>query len=52
MNVMKDSGCEVPEWMLELKAPTQDMKNTLKNKAIKRKAITTDTRKSRRNKSV
>jgi len=39
--VMKDSGCEVPKWMLELKKPTKEMKKRLKKNPIKRNRITT-----------
>ncbi|RIB25898.1 P-loop containing nucleoside triphosphate hydrolase protein [Gigaspora rosea] len=41
VNVMKDSGCEVPNWMLELKNPSKESKQQLRKKPIKRKTIDT-----------
>ncbi|CAG8576898.1 4770_t:CDS:10, partial [Diversispora eburnea] len=41
VNVMKDSGCEVPDWMLKLKNPTKESKQELRKKPIKRKGIDT-----------
>ncbi|KAJ2796557.1 RNA-dependent ATPase rok1, partial [Coemansia furcata] len=41
VNVMRESGCEIPEWMLQLKKPTQDDKKKLKKKPVERNAITT-----------
>ncbi|CAG8588738.1 12577_t:CDS:10 [Acaulospora morrowiae] len=41
VNVMKDSGCEVPDWMLKLKNPTKESKHQLRKKPIKRKTIDT-----------
>jgi ATP-dependent RNA helicase DDX52/ROK1 len=40
-NVMKESGCEVPDWMLKLKAPSKKMKQDLKQQARDRDAINT-----------
>ncbi|GAA6061522.1 hypothetical protein JCM10212_004512 [Sporobolomyces blumeae] len=39
VNVMRQSGCEVPEWMVALPAPTQDAKKALKMRPIGRKDI-------------
>ncbi|GAA6033533.1 hypothetical protein JCM8097_001441 [Rhodosporidiobolus ruineniae] len=39
VNVMRQSGCPVPDWMLALKAPSQDAKKALKLKPIGRKDI-------------
>ena len=41
VNVMKDSGCEVPEWMLHLKNPTKNEKKELRKKPVERKTIKT-----------
>ncbi|PVV00763.1 hypothetical protein BB560_004843, partial [Smittium megazygosporum] len=41
VNVMKSSGCEVPEWMLNLKNPTHKIKKNLKKRPIDRDAIST-----------
>jgi ATP-dependent RNA helicase DDX52/ROK1 len=41
VNVMKESGCNVPDWMLNLKNPSKNEKKNLKNQALKRIAITT-----------
>lgn len=41
VNVMRQSGCEVPQWMLELKAPNQKQKKSLKRKAPARQGILT-----------
>jgi len=38
---MKSSGCDVPDWMLELKKPTKEMKKKLRNRPIQRKTINT-----------
>lgn len=42
---MKDSGCDVPEWMLKLKKPKirewKNLKKNLKNHQIKRDSIKT-----------
>ncbi|TPX55767.1 hypothetical protein PhCBS80983_g05047 [Powellomyces hirtus] len=43
VNVMRDSGCEVPEWMLQLKPPTKNEKKNLKQRALRRDAIKTST---------
>ncbi|GAA6011064.1 hypothetical protein JCM10207_005483 [Rhodosporidiobolus poonsookiae] len=39
VNVMRQSGCAVPEWMLALPAPSQDAKKALRMKPIGRKDI-------------
>lgn len=39
VNVMRNSGCEVPEWMLSLKAPTQNAKKQLRRKPVERKDV-------------
>jgi len=41
VNVMKSSGCDVPEWMLQLKKPTKEMKKKLRNRPVQRKTINT-----------
>ncbi|KAJ2461163.1 RNA-dependent ATPase rok1, partial [Coemansia sp. RSA 2424] len=41
VNVMRESGCDIPEWMLQLKKPTQDDKKKLKKRPVERNAITT-----------
>ncbi len=41
VNVMRQSGCEVPEWMLQLKAPNKKERKKLKAKAPERKDIRT-----------
>ncbi|KAJ1722128.1 RNA-dependent ATPase rok1 [Coemansia erecta] len=41
VNVMRESGCEVPEWMLQLKNPKANDKKNLKKKPLERNAITT-----------
>ncbi|KAJ2062112.1 RNA-dependent ATPase rok1 [Coemansia sp. S146] len=41
VNVMRESGCEIPEWMLQLKKPSQDDKKKLKKKPVERNNITT-----------
>lgn len=38
---MKDSGCEIPEWMLNLKKPSKNKKKDLRTKAVKRDHIRT-----------
>jgi ATP-dependent RNA helicase DDX52/ROK1 len=38
---MKQSGCEVPEWMLKLKKPTKTQKKNLKRKPVEREQIKT-----------
>lgn len=39
VNVMRNSGCEVPEWMLSLKAPSQNDKKNLRKRPVKRKEV-------------
>ncbi|KAJ3338185.1 RNA-dependent ATPase rok1 [Kappamyces sp. JEL0680] len=41
VNVMKESGCDVPEWMLALKPPTRNQKKNLSRRPIDRKTIKT-----------
>ncbi|KAJ2070173.1 RNA-dependent ATPase rok1, partial [Coemansia sp. S142-1] len=41
VNVMRESGCEIPEWMLQLKKPSQDDKKKLKKNPVERDNITT-----------
>ncbi|PVU88229.1 hypothetical protein BB561_005964 [Smittium simulii] len=41
VNVMKSSGCNVPEWMLNLKKPTTSIKKNIKKRPIKRDNIST-----------
>ncbi|CAO3660960.1 unnamed protein product [Umbelopsis vinacea] len=41
VNVMRESGCEVPEWMLTMKKPSQNMRNQLRKAPIERKRINT-----------
>ena len=38
---MKESGCEVPDWMLQLKNPSKETKKRLRKKPIERKTIDT-----------
>lgn len=39
VNIMRNSGCEVPEWMLSLKAPSQNAKKRLRTKPVERKDV-------------
>ncbi|KAI9230335.1 MAG: P-loop containing nucleoside triphosphate hydrolase protein [Piptocephalis tieghemiana] len=41
VNVMRESGCTVPEWMLKLKKPSQNARNKMKKRPIARKDIST-----------
>jgi ATP-dependent RNA helicase DDX52/ROK1 len=41
VNVMRQSGCDVPQWMLELKKPSSKLKKQLKKRPIERKTIST-----------
>ncbi|EGF83188.1 hypothetical protein BATDEDRAFT_29188 [Batrachochytrium dendrobatidis JAM81] len=41
VNVMKTSGCDVPEWMLKLKNPSTNMKRDLRGRPLKREQIKT-----------
>ncbi|KAJ2356887.1 RNA-dependent ATPase rok1 [Coemansia erecta] len=41
VNVMRESGCEVPEWMVKLKNPQKKDKKKLKKAPIEREAIST-----------
>lgn len=36
---MRNSGCDVPEWMLSLKAPSQNAKKQLRRKPVERKDV-------------
>lgn len=36
---MRASGCEVPQWMVDLKAPSQDEKKKLRMKPMARKDV-------------
>jgi ATP-dependent RNA helicase DDX52/ROK1 len=36
---MRNSGCDVPEWMLSLKAPTQNAKKQLRRRPVERKDV-------------
>lgn len=47
VNVMRQSGCQVPEWMVQLKTPKQEDKRKLKHKPIERKVISTMTNKAK-----
>lgn len=39
VNVMRNSGCDVPDWMLALKAPSQNAKKQLRRKPVERKDV-------------
>ncbi|KAJ2077768.1 RNA-dependent ATPase rok1 [Coemansia sp. RSA 988] len=41
VNVMRESGCQVPEWMLKLRNPTKRDKKKLKKAPIERDSIST-----------
>ncbi|KAG0235094.1 RNA-dependent ATPase rok1 [Actinomortierella wolfii] len=41
VNVMRESGCEVPDWMLNMKKPSKNQKKNLRKKPIERKTINT-----------
>lgn len=41
VNVMKESGCEVPEWMSNLKKPSRNLKKNVRNMPIRRDDIKT-----------
>ncbi|KAJ2004849.1 RNA-dependent ATPase rok1 [Coemansia thaxteri] len=41
VNVMRESGCDIPEWMLQLRKPSQDDKKKLKKNPVERDAIIT-----------
>jgi len=38
-NVMKEAGCDIPEFMLEMKTPSKRLKTKLEKKAPNRKTI-------------
>eukprot|EP00127_Corallochytrium_limacisporum_P006498 Clim_evm29s229 gene=Clim_evmTU29s229 len=40
VNVMRSSGCDVPEWMLGLKAPNKKQRRALARRPVERKDIT------------
>ncbi|XP_019850917.1 PREDICTED: probable ATP-dependent RNA helicase DDX52 isoform X2 [Amphimedon queenslandica] len=40
-NVMKSSGCPVPDWMLEMRNPSKNQKKALSRKPVKRRSIKT-----------
>jgi ATP-dependent RNA helicase DDX52/ROK1 len=46
---MKQSGCEVPDWMLALKNPTKTQKKHLKQKPVDRNPIRTTSEYDERN---
>ncbi|TIA93961.1 hypothetical protein E3P81_00542 [Wallemia ichthyophaga] len=39
VNVMKSSGCDVPEWMLKLKKPSSNQRKALKKRPIERETV-------------
>ncbi|WFD02852.1 RNA helicase [Malassezia obtusa] len=39
VNVMRQSGCDVPEWMLKLPKPSKMLKKQLRNKPIERRDV-------------
>ncbi|KAJ1940508.1 RNA-dependent ATPase rok1, partial [Linderina macrospora] len=41
VNVMRQSGCEVPEWMLEMHNPSNNDRKKLKKRPVERKDIST-----------
>ncbi|KAI8353964.1 P-loop containing nucleoside triphosphate hydrolase protein [Mortierella sp. GBAus27b] len=41
VNVMRESGCEVADWMLEMKKPSKNEKKNLRQRPLGRKSITT-----------
>ncbi|KAK9766840.1 RNA-dependent ATPase rok1 [Basidiobolus ranarum] len=41
VNVMRESGCDVPDWMLTVKNPSKNDKKNLKQRPINRKTINT-----------
>ncbi|KAJ3229191.1 DEAD (Asp-Glu-Ala-Asp) box polypeptide 52 [Chytriomyces hyalinus] len=41
VNVMKESGCEVPEWLLNVKNPNKKERKNLRKRAIQRDTIST-----------
>lgn len=43
VNVMRNSGCEVPAWMLGLPAPSQKEKKKLRRKPVDRKDVSRST---------
>jgi len=40
-NVMKSSGCDIPDWIMRIKKPSRDMKKKLKKVPIQRAGIKT-----------
>ncbi|KAF9160773.1 RNA-dependent ATPase rok1 [Actinomortierella ambigua] len=41
VNVMRESGCEVPDWMLSMKKPSKNEKKNLRKMPLSRKTINT-----------
>ncbi|KAF9586763.1 RNA-dependent ATPase rok1 [Lunasporangiospora selenospora] len=41
VNVMRESGCEVPDWMLAMKKPSKNEKSNLRKKPLQRATINT-----------
>ncbi|KAJ3136356.1 regulator of ime2 [Physocladia obscura] len=41
VNVMKESGCNIPDWMLDLKKPTKNERKKLRDHATSRETIST-----------
>ena len=39
VNVMRQSGCDVPEWMLKLPKPSKMLKKQLRKKPVQRKDV-------------
>lgn len=39
VNVMRNSGCEVPPWMLSLPAPSQNEKKRMRKRPVERKDV-------------
>lgn len=51
VNVMKQSGCTIPEWMNNLPKLTKRDKRRIKQKTIKRKDIDADSKFERKRKA-
>ena len=41
VNVMRESGCDVPEWMEKIKGPSKKEKKILRKKPVERDGIET-----------
>ncbi|KAJ3013120.1 RNA-dependent ATPase rok1 [Thoreauomyces humboldtii] len=56
VNVMRESGCDVPEWMVQLKGPSKNEKKNLRLKAVERESIKTvskfDEKKTKRKRQI